>query len=32
VNWTARWYRPGGALSVAEIADALANYLVKGLA
>jgi AcrR family transcriptional regulator len=32
VNWTARWYRPDGALSVAQIADALADYLVKGLA
>jgi AcrR family transcriptional regulator len=31
VNWTARWYRPDGALGVAQIADALANYLVKGL-
>jgi AcrR family transcriptional regulator len=32
VNWTARWYRPDGALSVAQIADGLADYLVKGLA
>lgn len=32
VNWTARWYRPDGALGVAQIADALADYLVKGLA
>jgi AcrR family transcriptional regulator len=32
VNWTARWYRPDGAQSVAQIADGLANYLVKGLA
>lgn len=31
VNWTARWYRPDGALGVAQIADALADYLVKGL-
>lgn len=31
VNWTARWYRPDGARSVAEIADALAGYLVKGV-
>src|SRR5690349_3359159 len=31
VNWTARWYRPDGAQSVAEIADSLADYLVRGL-
>jgi AcrR family transcriptional regulator len=31
VNWTARWYRHDGAQSVAEIADALADYLVRGL-
>jgi AcrR family transcriptional regulator len=31
VNWTARWYRHGGAQSVAEVADALADYLVRGL-
>jgi len=31
VNWTARWYRHGGGQSVAEIADALADYLVRGL-
>jgi AcrR family transcriptional regulator len=32
VNWTARWYRPDGAHSAQEIADALSEYLVKGLA
>jgi AcrR family transcriptional regulator len=32
VNWTARWYRPEGASSVDEIAEGLAEYLVKGLA
>jgi len=32
VNWTARWYRPDGPQSVDEIADGLADYLVKGLA
>jgi TetR/AcrR family transcriptional regulator len=32
VNWTARWYRPDGRLPVAEIAAALAAYLVRGLA
>ena len=32
VNWAARWYRPEGAQPVSEIADGLADYLVKGLA
>jgi TetR/AcrR family transcriptional regulator len=32
VNWTARWYRPGGAQSAEQIADSIAEYLVKGLA
>ncbi len=31
VNWTARWYRPDGAQTVAEIAQALPEYLVRGL-
>lgn len=31
VNWTARWYRPDGANTVAEIAQALPEYLVRGL-
>ena len=31
VNWTARWYRHDGAQSVAEIADSLSGYLVRGL-
>jgi AcrR family transcriptional regulator len=31
VNWTARWYRHGGPRSVAEVADAHADYLVRGL-
>jgi AcrR family transcriptional regulator len=31
VNWTARWYRPEGSQSVAEIARALSEYLVRGL-
>ena len=30
-NWTTRWYRPGGRLSPARIAEAYADYLVKGL-
>ena len=32
VNWTARWYRPDGPQGADEIADGLADYLVKGLA
>jgi AcrR family transcriptional regulator len=31
VNWTARWYRNDGAQSVAEIAESLSDYLVRGL-
>ncbi len=31
VNWTARWYRPDGRQSVAQIARGLADYLVRGL-
>jgi AcrR family transcriptional regulator len=31
VNWTARWYRPGGAWSPERIADAFAAQLVRGL-
>ena len=31
-NWTARWYRPNGPKSADEIAGAIADYLVKGLA
>ena len=32
VNWTARWYRPEGAQTPEDIANALSDYLVKGLA
>ncbi|MEO8719029.1 MAG: TetR/AcrR family transcriptional regulator [Burkholderiales bacterium] len=32
VNWTARWYRPEGEQGPEEIAETLAEYLVKGLA
>ncbi|HEX5094146.1 MAG TPA: TetR/AcrR family transcriptional regulator [Burkholderiales bacterium] len=32
VNWTARWYRPEGDQGPGEIAAALSDYLVKGLA
>jgi len=31
VNWSARWYRPDGPQSVAEIAEAMSGYLVSGL-
>jgi len=31
VNWTARWYRHDGPLSVTEIADSLSDYLVRGV-
>ena len=31
VNWTARWYRPDGPQTPSEIAQALSEYLVKGL-
>lgn len=31
VNWAARWYRPEGAQTVAQIARSLSDYLVRGL-
>jgi len=31
VNWTARWYRPEGAQPPTAVADAFAEYLVRGL-
>jgi TetR/AcrR family transcriptional regulator len=31
VNWTARWFRPDGAQSAAQVAETIAAYLVKGL-
>jgi len=31
VNWTARWFRPEGSHSVAQIAQSLSEYLVRGL-
>lgn len=31
VNWTARWYRPDGTRSAEEIANLMADYLVRGL-
>lgn len=31
INWTARWYRPGGPRKPEEIATIFSNYLVRGL-
>lgn len=31
LNWTARWYRPGGEQPPGTVADAFAAYLVRGL-
>jgi len=31
VNWSARWFRPDGPQTSAEIAQSLSDYLVKGL-
>jgi AcrR family transcriptional regulator len=31
-NWTARWFRPEGDLSAAEVAKGLGDYLVRGFA
>lgn len=31
LNWTTRWYRPGGRLAPAAVAEAFAAYLVRGL-
>ncbi len=31
LNWTARWYRPDGPEPPAAVADAFADYLVRGL-
>jgi TetR/AcrR family transcriptional regulator len=32
VNWSARWFRPEGRQPARAVADALADYLVRGLA
>ena len=32
LNWTTRWYRPGGKLPPQAVAEAFAEYLVRGLA
>ena len=31
LNWTTRWYRPGGKLAPTTVADAFSDYLVRGL-
>ncbi len=31
LNWTAKWYRPGGREQPASVAGAFADYLVRGL-
>jgi AcrR family transcriptional regulator len=31
MNWTITWYRPGGKLSIDEIADHFSNMLMNGL-
>ena len=31
LNWTAKWYRPGGPEQPASVAGAFADYLVRGL-
>lgn len=31
LNWTARWYRPGGPTSSAKVASEYSDYLVRGL-
>jgi AcrR family transcriptional regulator len=31
LNWTVRWFHPGGAMTASEIADGFAEYLIRGL-
>jgi hypothetical protein len=31
LNWTTRWYRPDGHYAAAQVGDAFADYLVRGL-
>ena len=31
INWIPKWHRPGGRLSVSEIAEGMADYLMRGL-
>ncbi|MBA2673605.1 TetR/AcrR family transcriptional regulator [Ramlibacter sp.] len=32
VNWIARWYRPGGALSIEAVAEQVVSYALTGIA
>ena len=32
INWSARWFNPDGRQTAGEVADGLADYLVRGLA
>jgi len=31
LNWTVRWFNPGGTLSATEIAEGFSDYLIRGL-
>jgi len=31
LNWSVQWFKPEGTLTAAEIADAFADYLIRGL-
>jgi AcrR family transcriptional regulator len=31
LNWSVRWFNPGGSLTASEIADGFADYLIRGL-
>lgn len=31
LNWTSRWYDPGGRLTAGDLADEFGDYLIKGL-
>ena len=31
LNWSVRWFNPGGALTATEIAEGFADYLIRGL-
>jgi AcrR family transcriptional regulator len=31
MNWTVRWFNPGGALTATDIAEGFSDYLIRGL-
>jgi len=31
LNWSVRWFNPGGSMTATEIADRFADYLIRGL-